>query len=103
MSAPSEESKGLQPGDGDGNDKDGDGKSEQEDTKESDDKTKDSDVGATNPDGAGGKGGVKPGLTAITDKTYELAKQKLLDTETKFTYVNLPEPNLAVPFKARLA
>ncbi len=73
---------------------DGDSKSEQEDTKESDDKTKENDVGASNPDGAGGKGGLKPGLTAITDKTYELSKQKLLDTETKFTYVNLPEPNL---------
>ena len=73
---------------------DGDSKSEQEDTKESDDKTKDNDVGSSNPDGAGGKGGLKPGLTAITDKTYELSKEKLLDTETRFTYVNLPEPNL---------
>ena len=45
---------------------------------------------ASNPDGAGGKGGLEPeSLTAITDKTYELAKkEKLLDTETKFTYVN---------------
>ena len=75
-------------------DNDGDSKSEQEDTKDSDDKTKENDVGASNPDGAGGKGGLEPGLTAITDKTYELAKEKLLDTETKFTYVNLPEPNL---------
>ena len=72
---------------------DGDSKSEQ-DEKESDDDSKDSNVGASNPDGAGGEGGLKPGLTAITDKTYELAKQKLLDTETRFTYVNLPEPNL---------
>ena len=74
--------------------KDGDSESEQEDTKESDDKTKENDVGASNPDGAGGKGGLEPGLVAITDKTYELAKEKLLDTETKFTYINLPEPNL---------
>tara|TARA_S200000501_G_scaffold320578_1_gene315534 strand:- start:241 stop:774 length:534 start_codon:yes stop_codon:yes gene_type:complete len=72
---------------------DGDNKSEQ-DEKESDDDSKDSNVGASNPDGAGGEGGLKPGLTAITDKTYELAKQRLLDTETKFTYINLPEPNL---------
>ena len=36
-----------------------DSKSEQEDTKESDDKTKDTDVGASNPDGAGGKGGLE--------------------------------------------
>ena len=73
---------------------DGDNKSKQEDTYESDDKTKDSDVGASNPDGAGGKGGIKPGLSAITDKTYELAKQKLLDSDTSYTYINLPEPNL---------
>ena len=85
----SESSNDTEQGDNDGN-----SKSEQEDTKDSDDKTKENDVGASNPDGAGGKGGLEPGLTAITDKTYELAKEKLLDTETKFTYVNLPEPNL---------
>ena len=37
---------------------DGDSKSEQEDTKESDDNSKENDVGASNPDGAGGKGGL---------------------------------------------
>ncbi len=68
-------------------------KSDESDKKE-DDNGKIVEDQATNPDGAGGKGGVEPGLSAITDKTYELAKEKLLDTNTKFTYINLPEPNL---------
>ena len=68
-------------------------KSDESDKKE-DDNGKIVEDQATNPDGAGGKGGIKPGLSAITDKTYELAKESLLDTETKFTYLNLPEPNL---------
>ena len=89
-----QDSKSESSNDTEQSDNDGDSKSEQEDKKESDDKTKDTDVSASNPDGAGGKGGLKPGLTAITDKTYELAKQKLYDGDTKFTYVNLPEPNL---------
>ena len=78
----------------DSKDGDNDNKSEQDTKEESDDKTNDTDVKASNPDGAGGEGGLEPGLSAITDKTFELAKEKLLDTETRFTYVNLPEPNL---------
>ena len=63
---------------------DNDGQSEQEDKKESDDKTKDSDVGASNPDGAGGKGGLIPGLTDITDKTYEKIHEKVVEHFGKY-------------------
>ena len=72
---------------------DNDGDSKSDDSGEKEDNTKTENKGS-NPDGAGGEGGLKPGLTAITDKTYELAKESLLDTKTKFTYVNLPKPNL---------
>ena len=72
---------------------DNDGDSKSDDSGEKEDNTKTENKGF-NPDGAGGEGGLKPGLTAITDKTYELAKESLLDTKTKFTYVNLPKPNL---------
>jgi len=48
-----------------------------------------------NTDGAGGDGGVDPQkLVAITDSSYEKNKEKLLDGKTKYTYFNLPEPNL---------
>ena len=48
-----------------------------------------------NLDGAGGDGGVDPKkLIAITDSSYEKNKEKLLDGKTKYTYFNLPEPNL---------
>ena len=72
---------------------DNDGDSKSDDSGEKEDNTKTENKGS-NPDGAGGKGGLEPGLVAITDKTYELAKESLLDTKTKFTYVNLPKPNL---------
>ena len=72
---------------------DNDGDSKSDDSGEKEDNTKTENKGS-NPDGAGGEGGLKQGLTAITDKTYELAKESLLDTKTKFTYVNLPKPNL---------
>ena len=76
---------------------DNDGDSKSDDSGEKEDNTKTENKGS-NPDGAGGEGGLKPGLTAITDKTYELAKESLLDTKTKFTYLNLLEPNLDKSF-----
>ena len=53
------------------------------------------EANAYNTDGAGGDGGVDPKkLVAITDSSYEKNKEKLLDGKTKYTYFNLPEPNL---------
>jgi len=53
------------------------------------------EANAYNTDGAGGDGGVDPQkLVAITDSSYEKNKEKLLDGKTKYTYFNLPEPNL---------
>src|SRR5210317_1474189 len=53
------------------------------------------EANAYNTNGAGGDGGVDPKkLVAITDSSYEKNKEKLLDGKTKYTYFNLPEPNL---------
>ena len=64
-----------------------DSKIRQEDEKTDNDKTENNVLIL-----CGGGKGLKP-KTAITDKTYELSKEKLLDKDTKFTYVNL-RPNL---------
>jgi hypothetical protein len=67
-------------------------------TNKSDENTEDGEgkeANSYNTDGAGGDGGVDPQkLIAITDSSYEKNKEKLLDGKTKYTYFNLPEPNL---------
>src|SRR6056300_845639 len=67
-------------------------------TNKSDENTEDGEgkeANSYNTDGAGGNGGVDPQkLVAITDSSYEKNKEKLLDGKTKYTYFNLPEPNL---------
>ena len=57
---------------------------------------KESDVSTPNINGSGRESsGVNPDkLVAITDQSFENSKQNLLDTNTSYTYFNLPEPNL---------
>jgi len=46
-------------------------------------------------DGAGGTGGVDPDkLVVVTNENFEKSKEQLLNTNTQYTYFNLPEPNL---------
>src|SRR5210317_285602 len=82
--------------DSDNNVNDGDQESQ---VNKSDENSEDDENGkeanSYNTGGAGGDGGVDPQkLVAITDSSYEKNKEKLLDGKTKYTYFNLPEPNL---------
>ena len=43
--------------------------------------------------GNGPVGGGKGKLIAITDQSFESKKQQLLDTSSKYLYMNIPEPN----------
>jgi len=84
----SEDSKSSNDGDGD----------KESDVTNSDDKKEDEkgkEANSYDINGAGGDGGVDPKkLVAITDSSYEKNKEQLLDGKTKYTYFNLPEPNL---------
>ena len=80
------------------NDGDGDKESQAKDSNNTDDDKEDNkgkEANSYNTNGAGGNGGVDPKkLIAITDSSYEKNKERLLDGKTKYTYFNLPEPNL---------
>src|SRR5210317_230945 len=77
------------------NDNNGDQESQTNKSDENTEDGEDKEANSYNTDGAGGDGGVDPQkLIAITDSSYEKNKEKLLDEKTKYTYFNLPEPNL---------
>ena len=73
-----------------------DGKSQSTKNEKDESDGKESDTNTPNPNGSGNKSGaIDPDkLTAITDQSYENAKQELLDQKTSYTYFNLPEADL---------